>query len=148
MDPQVTQLETFYRTMCRAGSKLLEESMWQQWASRFESDEKIEEHRRLKEQLNQEYSDASSGLTSLLRELREASPASVQQWALAHCRLLKAFVAEGEANGIDPTAISVAQQQQQEWMRVHDGLQDFAEINDFYVNLDAEIYQKEFGLTL
>lgn len=148
MDPQVTQLETFYRTMCRAGSKLLEESMWQQWASRFESDEEVEKHRRSKEQLNQEYSDASAGLTSLLRELRVASPASVQQWALAHCRLLEAFVAEGEANGIDPTAISVVQQQQQEWMRVHDDLQDFAEINDFYVNLDAEIYQKEFGLTL
>jgi len=148
MDPQVTQLETFYRTMCRAGSKLLEESMWQQWASRFESDEEVEKHYHLKEELNRQYSEASDGLVSLVHELRTTSPASIQQWALAHCRLLEAFVAEGEANGIDPTAISVVQQQQQEWMRVHDGLQDFAEINDFYVNLDAEIYQKEFGLTL
>ena len=90
--------------------------------------------------------DAVERLESRVRELRSSAPEVVRAWALAHFRMLADFINENEAIPESATAVSVAQGEQREWMRVHDGELAYVVQNVFYVPIDAGVYEREFGL--
>ncbi|MCB1274199.1 MAG: hypothetical protein KDB25_07385 [Leucobacter sp.] len=144
--PQFTELETELRTMRRAGSGMLGGDMWEKWASPHVSDEENAAHDREQARLRAEHADAVERLESRVRELRSSAPEVVRAWALAHFRMLADFINENEAIPESATAVSVAQGEQREWMRVHDGELAYVVQNVFYVPIDAGVYEREFGL--
>lgn len=146
MDPMVTQLETFLRTMRRTGSVLLQHDMWEHFASRHASDEENAAHAREFAKSKDLYKEASAGLKKLVEELRSTSPESVRAWALAHYQILEDLIADYEGVENRGTEAFVGREEQEKWMLVHDGKAEYVDENTFYISVNPERYKLAFGI--
>jgi hypothetical protein len=88
-----------------------------------------------------------SELGALVTRLRHDDPDAVVQWADAHDKLLRSFIATcaGAAeNTTASTAAFVANEELQAWAAVKSGAQPFVRENTYYVQVDPELHRALF----
>ena len=142
-------LETWLSQIRNATSFLLDQETWDRFGRSHAAEHEIDERMARERQMIDQRDTATRELEALVAKLRITAPDDIAAWSDAHDELLVGFI---ERNGkVDPnsatsTAVSVANQEREEWRAVKRGEKAFVTGNTFFITIDREHYKRLFGI--